>query len=233
MIGVIDLLGGRAVHARGGRRDDYRPVHSRLLEGTEAGDATALASAYRRSGVAEIYLADLDAIEMRSSALHPVADAIGAEWIDAGIREITMATSIAGRARGRVVLGLETLASWELVAEVVATIGGDRTAFSLDLKRGVPLGTLGRDPVAIAKQAAGCGVSAVIVLDLARVGAAAGMDETLLGAIRRGVPDVELVAGGGIRDARDVNAAADAGYDAVLVGTALHTGNFAIDARFF
>jgi len=52
-----------AVHARGGDRDGYEPVQSRLVSPDQAGDAAALARAYRdRAKVAEIYGPTLDAI---------------------------------------------------------------------------------------------------------------------------------------------------------------------------
>ena len=55
VIGVLDLLGGRAVHARAGRRDSYEPVRG--------GDGVALARWYMRDvGLTELYAADLDAI---------------------------------------------------------------------------------------------------------------------------------------------------------------------------
>src|SRR5207248_3821322 len=72
VIGVLDLLGGRAVHARGGQRDHYEPVQGTglcpitergtgLRTGTETrppyaepGDAVALARWYMRDlGVSE------------------------------------------------------------------------------------------------------------------------------------------------------------------------------------
>src|SRR5438477_4509429 len=55
VIGVIDLRGGAAVDARGGRRDEYQPI----------GDAVELARTYVERGVEELYVADLDAIEGR------------------------------------------------------------------------------------------------------------------------------------------------------------------------
>jgi len=233
---VVDLLGGRAVHARGGRREVYQPVQSRLLGDGETGDAAALARAYRRSGVAEIYLADLDAIAAGPVTADAVA-AIGAEWVDAGVRDLERAEQLLTYGTQHIVLALETLSSWALVEQVVAVAGPARTAFSLDLRGGVPLGLLGGDPVALARQAADLGVSALIVLDLARVGGSAGIDWALVAAIRGAVPHVELVAGGGIRDAQDVDEAARVGCDGVLLGTALHTGSllapkFAIGARF-
>jgi phosphoribosylformimino-5-aminoimidazole carboxamide ribotide isomerase len=224
VIGVIDLLGGQAVHARGGRRQDYRPVQSKLLADGESGDATALARAYRRAGISEIYLADLDAIAGRpveAQVLRP----IGAEWIDAGVRDLAGAAALVEGGTQRIVLALETLSSWDLVEQVVALAGSGRTAFSVDLRGGAPLGSLGDDPVALAGRAVGCGVAAVIVLDLARVGASVGVDRAMLAAVRAAVPAAELVVGGGIRDASDVAAAAESGCDGVLVGTALHTGS--------
>jgi phosphoribosylformimino-5-aminoimidazole carboxamide ribotide isomerase len=237
VIGVIDLLGGRAVHARGGRRDGYRPVQSRLLAGDEAGDATALARAYRRSGVSEIYAADLDSIAGRSDINVDLLAEIGAQWVDAGVRDVAGAASLLAAGTRRVVLALETLDSWALVEQVVAIGGPSCAAFSLDLRGGVPLGSLGAsapDPVALAVRAAEAGVSAVIVLDLARVGASGGVDSTMLTAIRTAVPGVELVVGGGVRDGADLALAEQAGCDGALVGTALHAGSIsAIGARFF
>jgi uncharacterized protein related to proFAR isomerase len=63
LIGVLDLLAGRAVHARAGRRTRYAPVQAVAGSSIEAGDALALARAYmERLGLTELYAADLDAI---------------------------------------------------------------------------------------------------------------------------------------------------------------------------
>ena len=72
MIGVVDLLGGRAVHARAGRREDYRPVRAVAGSVIEPGDALALARVYiDRLGLTELYAADLDAILGRAPAERP------------------------------------------------------------------------------------------------------------------------------------------------------------------
>ena len=47
MIPVLDLSAGHAVLARGGQRDTYAPVRSRLVAGGAGGDPLALARAYR------------------------------------------------------------------------------------------------------------------------------------------------------------------------------------------
>lgn len=64
----------------------------------------------------------------------------------------------------------------------------------------------------------------IIALDLARVGMNSGPPIDLMRELRRALPGVELVAGGGVRDAADLQALADAGADAALVGSALHLG---------
>ena len=64
----------------------------------------------------------------------------------------------------------------------------------------------------------------VIVLDLARVGTGAGPDVALIADIHAAFPDLQLLAGGGVRDAEDLRALAGAGAAGALVGTALHRG---------
>jgi phosphoribosylformimino-5-aminoimidazole carboxamide ribotide isomerase len=64
----------------------------------------------------------------------------------------------------------------------------------------------------------------VIVLDLARVGTGAGPDVASIAELHAAFPDLELLAGGGVRDAEDLRALADAGAAGALVATALHRG---------
>jgi phosphoribosylformimino-5-aminoimidazole carboxamide ribotide isomerase len=46
----------------------------------------------------------------------------------------------------------------------------------------------------------------------------------LIGELRRTAPDLELLAGGGVRHAGDLRALRDAGAAGALVATALHAG---------
>ena len=64
----------------------------------------------------------------------------------------------------------------------------------------------------------------VIVLDLARVGTSAGPDVALIAEIHAAFPELELLAGGGVRDADDLRALEDAGAAGALVATALLDG---------
>ena len=230
VIGVVDLRDGQAVHARGGVRQRYAPV--RLSSRDDAcGDPIALARFYvDELGIRELYVADLDAIERRPQQ-HALVDrllSLGVPiWLDAGIAGARQAVDIAARGVSHVVVGLETLPSPIMLGECVAAVPTGAVAFSLDLRDGRPLTQSGGwydGPEAIAAQAAGAGVTAVIVLDLARVGAGSGMEVEMLSRIGRGIPGVSLLAGGGVASSDDLRAAADAGCDGVLAASALLDG---------
>ena len=238
VLGVLDLLAGRAVHARAGRRDRYKPV--RTVAGVAIdGNAVALARTYLRPlGLTELYAADLDAIANRppQDTLVAALEALGAPlWLDAGIASVTAARHALELAAAVVVVGLETLPSYEELAEICASAGGDRVAFSLDLRDGEPVvaseasGIRGEPPHVVAARAAGAGVAAVIVIDVARVGTGTGLDLALIARVREAVPGLTLLAGGGIRGADDLARLADAGCDGALVATALHDGRLGAD----
>ena len=62
------------------------------------------------------------------------------------------------------------------------------------------------------------------MLDLARVGSGTGPDVALVRELSARFPELELLAGGGVRDAADLRALAEAGAAGALVATALHSG---------
>jgi phosphoribosylformimino-5-aminoimidazole carboxamide ribotide isomerase len=149
-------------------------------------------------------------------------------WVDAGVSTVEHARHVRQRGASRVIVGLETLDSYHALEAICSTVGGDRIAFSLDLRDGQPIlasGDIQRDaPAVMAARAVQAGAGAVIVIDLARVGASGGPDLETIAGVREAVPGIELVAGGGVRGRQDLLALAGAGCDAALVATALHDG---------
>ena len=229
LIGVVDVMHGRAVHARGGVRDRYLPVES--IGGTRIdGDPLALARAYmERFELTALYVADLDAIaghEMNATLVEGLA-AIAPVWVDAGVSSAAQARKVIAHGAALAVAGLETLVSFDALATMCDAIGGDRVAFSLDLRAGAPV-TGHRLPQAppesLASRAVDAGAGAVIVLDLARVGTAAGPDFELLARVHAAVPATPVFAGGGIRGFDDLARLAAAGCAGALVASALHDG---------
>jgi phosphoribosylformimino-5-aminoimidazole carboxamide ribotide isomerase len=237
LLGVIDLMAGRAVRARGGIREQYAPVET--IGGTRIdGDPLALARVYvDQCGLSTLYAADLDAIgggETNGAVIRGLA-AVAPVWVDAGISSADSAQRLIDLGAARAVVALETLTSFDALAAVCAAVGGGQMAFSLDLRAGEPViagppaGPLrGTRPTLsatdIAARAVRAGASAIIVIDLARVGSAMGPDFDLLSRVRAEVPGVMLFAGGGVRGVADLTRLADLGCDGALVASAFHDG---------
>lgn len=239
IIPVLDLKGGLTVRGVAGNRAQYRPIQS-ILAADPSPLAVGRAFAQRLS-LKEAYVADLDAI----AGAEPDWDVyrqlieVGLElWVDAGIADVQRACRLAqfesgGLRLARVIAGLESLDGIEVLREVLEAVGPQRLVFSLDLKEGRPLtrgaGWHKSDAWQIVQAALEAGARSVIVLDLAQVGMNRGVGtEALCRRIRNWAPDVELVAGGGIRGVEDLLRLAEAGCDAVLVASALHDGRIAI-----
>jgi phosphoribosylformimino-5-aminoimidazole carboxamide ribotide isomerase len=234
IIGVLDLLAGRAVHARAGDRARYRPVEDVAGIPIDGGDALALAHAYiDRLGLLELYVADLDAIECGAAPQAPVAalTRLGVPvCLDAGVSSIEQARLARAAGAAQVIVGLETLSSFGALAQICAAMDGRRVAFSLDLRDREAIGAAGGGlpPQLIAARAADAGAGTVVVLDLARVGTGRGPDFDIIARIRDTAPDLMLLAGGGVRGLADLVRLAEAGCDGALVATALHDGTIGV-----
>jgi phosphoribosylformimino-5-aminoimidazole carboxamide ribotide isomerase len=234
IIGVLDLRGGRAVHARAGARDRYTAVQSAAGWPIDPGNVRTLAEIYTDVlGISDIYAADLDAIldrQPQEGVTRDLASMSAPLWLDAGVRSVDDARRAITLGASRVIVGLETLPSFEVLSQISAAIGKDRVAFSLDLRDGQPMVTNGiqlpsaLSPENLARTAASSGVGALIVIDLARVGTGRGLDVDLLKRVRAAAPDLNLVAGGGVREWDDLVRAAKAGSTGALLATALHNG---------
>jgi phosphoribosylformimino-5-aminoimidazole carboxamide ribotide isomerase len=230
LIPVLDVQQGRVVHGVGGRRSEYRPVVSRLTPSCRPAD---VARAFREHfGVGELYLADLDAIGGAGPAIGTYAElaALGFRLhVEAGVRELKGGHALARAGAWAIVAGLETIAGPAVLAGLCEEIGAGRVLFSLDLKNGQPLGNVAAwdapEAWPIARQAARTGVRAMIVLDLARVGTGAGIGtEDLCKRLAETFPEVEVIAGGGVRGPEDLARLRRCGARAVLVSSALHDG---------
>jgi phosphoribosylformimino-5-aminoimidazole carboxamide ribotide isomerase len=230
IIPVLDLLGSQVVRGVAGKRDHYRPLQSKLVEGS---DAVAVARAIRAEfGLTEPYVADLDAIlyrRLNRPILKTLAEDRFCLIVDAGIRRCEDADELDHVGVQTIVAGLETLEGPRELAFLVAKHDPRRIVFSLDLRDGQPAGASSAwpaDPFAIAQCAFDAGCRQIIVLDLARVGTGGGVPTLALCAeIRRAFPSMAIITGGGIRHIDDLKTLESAGIDGVLIASALHDGS--------
>jgi phosphoribosylformimino-5-aminoimidazole carboxamide ribotide isomerase len=238
VIPVLDLMHSEVVRGVGGRREEYRPILSRLTPSSRPLDVAD--SFESHFGSRELYVADLDAILGGEpawslySALHEHGFSL---WVDAGIRRREHAVHLAAAGIDNIVVGLETVAGPAELEKITQEFG-ERIVFSLDLQQGEPLGECdawraGRvnapvDAEGIAAQAIRLGLRRLLVLDLACVGCDYGTGtRDLCARLCAGYPDIFLCTGGGVRHRGDLEELRNCGVQAALVSSALHDGRLA------
>jgi phosphoribosylformimino-5-aminoimidazole carboxamide ribotide isomerase len=222
VIPVIDLKGGRVVHARQGARHLYAPIVSPLAAGSAPRDIVAALLAL--APFATLYVADLDAIAGEGDNAPAIRDVRAAFpdlalWVDAGENCAAALAARHAADSGIPVVGSETLAD----AQALAGMAGQDFVLSLDHDAQGP-----RGPQAVHATPA-LWPRRVIAMTLAKVGSGAGPDLARLADIRArgGDPrgeDFALFAAGGVRHAGDLDTLAAMGVEGALVATALHDG---------
>jgi phosphoribosylformimino-5-aminoimidazole carboxamide ribotide isomerase len=237
IVPVIDLLGGQVVRGIGGRRSEYRPIESQLASGSDPG---AIASAFvEHFGATTCYVADLDAIErgqwsVDSVGWQAVSSAGLRLWLDSGATSTVPVLRAWQNCRlsginADYIVGLESLAmDLDLLCRSVEPFHVP-LIFSLDMKDGHPLVRYppwkSLNAKEITDRVMEAGITRLIVLDLADVGASGGTRTLdLCWDLHAKYPQLELIAGGGVRNLADLKRIADAGCRGALVASALHDG---------
>jgi phosphoribosylformimino-5-aminoimidazole carboxamide ribotide isomerase len=228
VIPVIDLMRGQVVRGVRGDRQAYRPIVSRLAEGSAPVDiARALLAVASPPAGREpmLYVADLDAIQGGPAQAGALADLLAVQpglqlWLDAGFAEPASVRALRAMlgpaaARLRPVYGSESLASTAALAELAED---SLAVLSLDSRLERPLDPSG------SWQRPDLWPATVIVMTLDRVGANSGPDLSAFERLRALAPDRVWIGAGGVRHAEDLRAAAASGAAGWLVASALHDG---------
>jgi len=228
VIPVIDILDGLAVHAVKGIRKNYKPVKSVL---TASADPVEVATAFKKLGFKELYVADLNAItgiHDNFSIIKRIAYATKLRlMVDAGVNDLKKASQVIQQGASKVIIGTETLNSINFIAEAIDTLGTKCVVTSLDMKNGQLLSKLypGKfsNPIEALHMFQRMGLTQAILLDLARVGSEEGVDVAFLKKILKCV-DIDVFVGGGIQDINDLVNLKELGVFGVLLATSLHSG---------
>jgi HisA/HisF family protein len=218
VIPVLDLKEGVVVHARMGRRDQYRPIETPLASTSNPVDVARGLLAIHPFET--FYIADLDAIENagnNDAALTRLKTELPnlVFWVDNGVADLARANSWLDVGLGNLVLGSESQRDGALVRRLSQD---DRVILSLDYRGDEFLG-----PAALLSDAADW-PRKIIAMTLARVGSANGPDLNRLAAIKAAAPDKLIYAAGGVRDPADLAALRRAGIEGALVASSLHNG---------
>ena len=221
IIPVIDVRNGTVVHARMGRRDEYRPISTGLSHSSEPLDVAR--GLFSLHPFPTLYVADLDAIEGRrdnGAALKQLKAEFPdlTLWVDNGIAELTEAERWLAAGLGHLVLGSESQADTALMRRLAQD---PRVVLSLDFR-----GTAYQGPHELLAEPA-CWPGKIIAMTLAKVGSDSGPDFEVLAAVRKAGAARMVYAAGGVRGAADLRALARAGTAGALVASCLHDGRLA------
>lgn len=230
LLPALDVTGGRVARLRGERADSDRPL----------GDPVQLALSWQAAGAEWLHLVDLDAAFGRGSNAELLTAVVGALDIDVelsgGIRDQDSLTAALATGCRRAVLGTAALSDLAWCGRAIAEYG-DRVAVGLDVRDGVTLAARGVDravgelpAVLTTLEAAGC--HRYVVTDVDRDGTLAGPNLDLLRAVCAGTRAPVIASGGvsGLDDLRALSALVSAGVEGAIVGSALHTGAFTLEA---
>lgn len=221
---VLDLFNGAVVHAVRGERSRYEPIErfSRVVKSSAPVDVTGTIRPK------EVYIADLNMITGTGDNLVAVKkiSRISKTMADIGASRISDLSLLPEEISP--VLGTET-ASLSLIGE--ASLVRDITV-SIDIKNGRILtndpALKSQGPMHILQRLNEVRLGAVILLDLDRVGASAGIDREFLEKAVL-ISDHPLILGGGISDREDLQSLEDIGVEGALIATAVHNGRIPLE----
>ncbi len=229
IIFVLDIFNQTIVHAQGGTRSEYKPIHfSSHICNTS--DATQIVDTVKP---AEVYIADLNLLEKigKREKNFDVIQAVSESakvMLDPGVTSVSETEDVMEIVQ-TVILGTET-SSLETIKEASSLYPG-RISVSIDKKHGKILTkdpNMPDDPFKIVEILNDCDLADIIILDLDRVGTTSGVDSQFLSNIVS-ISDHNVLLGGGVRNVEDIEILEGIGVKGALVATALHNGSIPLE----
>lgn len=229
IIPAVDVLDGAAVRLT---RGDYEAVTVYAL------DPSAVAASWVARGASLVHVVDLEAARSGRRQV-AVAEAMAARnvpiQLGGGIRTAQAARQVVDAGAGRVVIGSVLVSDPGEAQRIVAAVGPEQVVAAVDVRNGRALGSGWLDDgvtlVDMAERIKQCGILHALATGIERDGTMEGSDIDLLVRVREILPDIELIASGGIGSLDDLErlATADGLVDAAIVGRALYEQRFTLE----
>lgn len=230
IIPAVDVLDGSVVRLLQGDFDRVTNYDS---------DPVSMAKRWIDDGATIVHVVDLAAARTGDPG-----DALWADLGDAGvrfqigggIRDAATASRAIDAGAARVVVGSAIVSHPERLLEIVAEVGSAHVVAAVDVRAGKARGSgwedEGIDLDVAVRRSHDAGVGALLVTGIETDGAMVGPDHSLLEHVRRLVPDVDLIASGGVGSLDDVVRLDEMGCTSVIVGRALYENRFTLaDAK--
>ncbi|HPA17282.1 MAG TPA: 1-(5-phosphoribosyl)-5-[(5-phosphoribosylamino)methylideneamino]imidazole-4-carboxamide isomerase [Verrucomicrobiae bacterium] len=223
---AIDIMGGRVVRLRQGRREDVTVYGE---------DPAAFALRWRSEGAGWLHVVDLDgAFEGTSRNLASVRRIVETAGIPCelggGLRDEAAVAAALDAGVARAIIGSKAAGSIDFIADLVARFGGERIAVGIDARDGMVAisgwtETSGIRALDLARQATDAGARTIIYTDIATDGMLAGPNVAAMRAMCDAV-GANVIASGGVSTPADITALQTIPrlYGAI-VGKALYDGH--------
>jgi len=225
VIPAIDLQGGRCV----------RLVQGDFERSTVYGDdPSSMARRWEGSGAGRIHVVDLDgAKEGGPRQLATVAEIVKAVRVPVqlggGLRTVEDIEAALALGVDRVMVGTRAIEAPEFVDEALARFGA-RLGIGIDARDGrvavrgwVDVSDV--DALDLARSMAERGIKTIVYTDIGRDGMLIGPNVEAMRRMAEAVPEVGVIASGGVAQLADILELAQTGTVGVIVGKAVYTGN--------
>ena len=223
---AIDLLDGRAVRLRQGRREDV----------TDFGDPVELARRWRAKGAQWLHLVDLEAAFEGKTRQLPLLERIveafgGPVELGGGLRTMKDIALRMEAGISRCIIGTAAAEHPDLVQEACREWPG-RIAVGIDARDGIVttrgwVASAGITARSLALRMKDLGVTTVIYTDVSRDGMMQGPNVEATAALVRAT-GLEVIGSGGVSATADLIRLRDAGCAGAILGKALYEGAIAL-----
>ena len=224
---AIDMMNGRAVRLRQGKRDDV----------TVYGDPVEVALRWKACGADWLHLVDLDAafdgVSTSLALIARVAEAFGGRVeLGGGVRTLDDAARRIDAGVSRVIIGTAAAENPDMVAKACARWPG-QIAVGIDAKNGVVatrgwVQSAGMTATELALRMKQCGVRDIIYTDVSRDGMMSGPNVPATAALV-GATSMDIIGSGGVSQLADLTALKQAGCAGAILGKALYEGAFTLE----
>lgn len=227
IIPAVDVLDGAAVRLTKG---DYDAVT------VYSDDPWAVVSDWAAHGVSLVHVVDLEAARTgirQRGILAALAECGAAAQLGGGIRTAEDARQVVDAGISRVVVGSVLVDDEVEAGRIVEAVGPRRVVAAIDVRHGRAVGSGWLDDgvsvAAMARRIERIGIEAALATGIERDGTMDGPDLELLAQVRQLLPDIELIASGGVGSLDDLAMLASSGrVDGAIVGRALYEQKFTL-----
>jgi phosphoribosylformimino-5-aminoimidazole carboxamide ribotide isomerase len=229
VIPAIDLQGGRCV----------RLIQGDFAQSTVYGDdPPGMARRWESTGATRIHVVDLDGAKAggprQLSVVAEIVKAVGRPvQLGGGMRTIADIEAALAVGVDRVIVGTKAIEDPDFVDDALARFG-ERVGIGIDAKDGrvavrgwVDVSEVGA--VDLARTMATKGARTIVYTDIGRDGMLIGPNVEAMRQMAEAVPEISVIASGGVGALQDVLNLAQTGTVGVIVGKAIYTGN--VDLR--